>query len=229
MAPGPHSGNRFRPAYSSTPRFEYPPLILDAFSPHPPLPYAPPAKARRHRPLDGVASFLDAFEAQPSQAAATIALERAAYATPARTRRQRAADRRAVRRAAVATATAEWEDKQARLVEAAGKAKAAVGGGQVSKAVAAEDGRAAVATANGNSDKDAAGASGEQEDDANLLSRLGDPYRTLFVTNLVRFGGRVLYIARDHETGWVPLWDRQALDCEVKLSMYMCCGVTLAG
>jgi len=206
MAPGPHSGNRFRPAYSSTPRFEYPPLILDAFSPRPPLPYVPPAKARRLRPLDGVTAFLDSFEAQPSQAATKIASERAAYATPARTRRQRTADRRAVRRAAVATATAEWEAKQARLVEAVGKAKAGGGGGKGSKAVvAAEEGRAAVATANGIADKDAAGASGEREDDANLLSRLGDPYRTLFVTNLVRFGGRVLCSARNHETGWVPL------------------------
>lgn len=75
MAPGPHAGNRFRPAYSSTPRFEYPPLILDAFSARPPLPYAPPAKVRRLRPLDGVAAFMAAFEAQPSVAAATAAWE----------------------------------------------------------------------------------------------------------------------------------------------------------
>lgn len=187
MAPGPHAGNRFRPAYSSTPRFEYPPLILDAFSPRPPLPYVPPAKARRLRPLDGVAAFMASFEEQPSTAATAAATARAAYLTPARQRQERAAKRRAARREAVAAATAAWEAKQQRLAAAAAAAADGNKGGSgksgddavAAKAEAMADGAGpTVGTAESNA--------APEEDDAELLARMGNLYNTVFVANLVR-------------------------------------------
>lgn len=190
MAPGPHAGNRFRPAYSSTPRFEYPPLILDAFSPRPPLPYVPPAKARRLRPLDGVAAFLGAFEEQPSAAAAAVAAARAAYPTPARQRQERAAKRRAARREAIAAATAAWEAKQQRLATAAASAAEGKKGGSGKggeDAVASEAGKAG-ATVDGAGPTAGTGENGSASEEvgAELLARFYNLYKTVFVANLVR-------------------------------------------
>lgn len=190
MAPGPHAGNRFRPAYSSTPRFEYPPLILDAFSPRPPLPYVPPAKARRLRPLDGVAAFMATFEKQPSAAAAAAAAARAAYPTPARKRQERVAKRRAARREAVAAAKAAWEAKQQRLAAAAASAAEGKkgGSGKSSDDAMASEASKAGATADGSGPTAETGENGAaiEEDDAELVARFGNLYKTVFVANLVR-------------------------------------------
>lgn len=62
MAPGPHAGNRNRPAYSGQPRFRFPKQIIQLFAPRPPLDFKPPPRKRKLRPLTGLSGFISKFE-----------------------------------------------------------------------------------------------------------------------------------------------------------------------
>lgn len=62
MVPGPHAGNRNRPAYSGQPRFRFPKQIIQLFAPRPPLDFKPPPRKRKLRPLTGLSGFVSKFE-----------------------------------------------------------------------------------------------------------------------------------------------------------------------
>lgn len=62
MAPGPHAGNRNRPAYSGQPRFRFPKQIVQLFAPRPPLDFKPPPRKRKLRPITGLSDFVSKFE-----------------------------------------------------------------------------------------------------------------------------------------------------------------------
>lgn len=59
---GIHAGNRNRPAYSGQVRFKFPAEVLELFAPRDPLPFKPPVKRRRLRPMSGVTGLLTHFE-----------------------------------------------------------------------------------------------------------------------------------------------------------------------
>lgn len=62
MAPGPHAGNRNRPAYSGQPRFRFPKQIIQLFAARKQLEFKPPPRKRRLRPMTGLAEFVDKFK-----------------------------------------------------------------------------------------------------------------------------------------------------------------------
>lgn len=59
--PGPHAGNRNRPAYSGQPRFRFPKQIIQLFAPRKPLEFKPPPHKHKLRPMTGLAEFVDKF------------------------------------------------------------------------------------------------------------------------------------------------------------------------
>lgn len=59
--PGPHAGNRNRPAYSGQPRFRFPKQIIQLFAPRKPLEFKPPPHKHKLRPMTGLADFVDKF------------------------------------------------------------------------------------------------------------------------------------------------------------------------
>uniref|UniRef100_A0A7S1TBP8 RRM domain-containing protein n=1 Tax=Compsopogon caeruleus TaxID=31354 RepID=A0A7S1TBP8_9RHOD len=61
---GIHAGNRNRPAYSGQPRYQFPQNVLDLFRPNAPIPFLPPIRKRRLRPMGGVANLLSEFESE---------------------------------------------------------------------------------------------------------------------------------------------------------------------
>lgn len=62
MVPGPHAGNRNRPAYSGQPRFRFPKQIIQLFAPRPPLEFKPPPRKRKLGQLTGLSEFVSKFD-----------------------------------------------------------------------------------------------------------------------------------------------------------------------
>lgn len=71
MPPGPHAGNRNRPAYSGQPRFRFPKQIVQLFAPRKPLEFKPPPRKRRLRPMTGLAHFTHTFSSTTTPTHAT--------------------------------------------------------------------------------------------------------------------------------------------------------------
>lgn len=62
MTPGPHAGNRNRPAYSGQQRFRFPKQIIELFAPRKPIEFKPPPRKRPLRPMAGIAAYVSRFE-----------------------------------------------------------------------------------------------------------------------------------------------------------------------
>ncbi|KAJ8907960.1 hypothetical protein NDN08_008063 [Rhodosorus marinus] len=92
---GPHSGNRFRPAYSGQQKFIFPPNIIELFKARKAPPHVAPPRAKKLRPLDGLAKFIDSFESKESQEKAQEEfLKIPWYETPSRARLRQTRERR---------------------------------------------------------------------------------------------------------------------------------------
>lgn len=93
MPPGPHAGNRNRPAYSGQPRFRFPKQIVQLFTPRKPLEFKPPPRKRNLPPMTGIASFASKFEAttktsSTAEATANESSQQIKFETPAQRRRR---------------------------------------------------------------------------------------------------------------------------------------------
>lgn len=84
--PGPHSGNRNRPAYSGQTRFRFPKQIIQMFAPRKPVEFKPPPRKRRLRPMTGLASYTSSFHREIKSIVPSKAEE--SFETPAERRRR---------------------------------------------------------------------------------------------------------------------------------------------
>lgn len=126
MTPGPHAGNRNRPAYSGQPRFRFPKQIVQLFAPRKPLEFKPPPRKRRLRPMTGLADFVNKFRTSSEQPSASIgntpknsSAERdhkddmpksgKQFETPAQRRQRKKRERQQNVANIVAKARAEWQ------------------------------------------------------------------------------------------------------------------------
>lgn len=62
MPPGPHAGNRNRPAYSGQQRFRFPKPIIQLFAPRKAIEFKPPPRPRKLRRMTGLAGFISKFK-----------------------------------------------------------------------------------------------------------------------------------------------------------------------
>jgi len=91
MPPGPHAGNRNRPAYSGQQRFRFPKQIIELFAPRKPIEFKPPPQKRKLRRMSGIASYISKFEDTKADASNGHAgrkddSERSKFITPAQRR-----------------------------------------------------------------------------------------------------------------------------------------------
>lgn len=110
MPPGPHAGNRNRPAYSGHTRFRFPKSVIQLFAPRKPIEFKPPPRKRRLKPMTGVADFVSLFDKKPdSESAAKDSNKDVVFETPARRRRRKREEKLGHVEQVIAEARSTWD------------------------------------------------------------------------------------------------------------------------